>query len=339
MMSIDKWSLLAGIRFLLASIFAIKHLDDYTPLGWLGFIAAFGTFEAILGFLLISGYSISVSYGKQPDGFLFRRILRLYPIYLTAMAATYLAFVLLKVTKPSLFSLLINALFLNQLVTTNSFVGPAWSLSLEFWLYCLTPFLMGLSKPNTRLIVWGSFACYLLYTVFRTASHLPYYSGVGFGLNLGLLSFIWIAGLRLARATAEDKTAMRDIGLIFGGHLALTAVIQFGFRLKHHALADFFRHDVIAYVMPSATLVCVYYVFKALVVPDRPNLHRSGFLRMLGDISYPLYLLHAAIYAMLAHFGLKTPLLFYLAAVIVSAGVYWSLDFYSRRRHQQIGVT
>src|ERR1700722_6308061 len=152
--SIDKWSILAGVRFLLASIVAIEHLNDYTPVGYLGVFAVFGAFEAILGFLLISGYSISVSYAKQPEGFLLRRIFRLYPIYLTAMAVTYLAFILNHVAKPGLLVLSINALFLNQLVTTDSFVGPAWSLSLEFWLYCLAPVLMVLSMGYTRLIVF-----------------------------------------------------------------------------------------------------------------------------------------------------------------------------------------
>jgi peptidoglycan/LPS O-acetylase OafA/YrhL len=335
--NIDKWSILAGIRFLLASIVAVNHLVDYTPLGWLGFISAFGAFEAILGFLLISGYSISVSYTKQPQGFLWRRILRLYPIYFTAMAATYLSFVVLKVPPPHAATLILNALFLNQLVTSDSFVGPAWSLSLEFWLYCLTPFLMRLPMTLTRLMVFGSFACYLIYTILRTLSHMPYYSGVGFGANLLLLSFIWLAGLRLARSGGE-KTALRDIGFIFAGHIALDAIIQFGWRLKHHALSNFFSNDAVGFVLQSATLLFVYFAFKHLVLAARPATHRSWLLRFVGDISYPLYLLHAAVYGLLVHLGFKNPLLFYGMAVLVSALVYASLDFYSKRRHQQVGT-
>jgi len=339
MTSIDKWSILAGIRFILASIVAINHLADYIPLGCLGFIPEFGAFEAILGFLLISGYSISVSYSKQPEGFLLRRILRLYPIYFTAMAATFLAFILLKVPPPHIGTLVINALFLNQLLTTTSFVGPAWSLSLEFWLYCLTPLLMLMPMSRTRWIVFGSFVCYIIYTILRTISHLPYYSGAGFGINLFLLSFIWVAGLRLARAGDNDKTVLRDIGIIFGCHIALGAAVQFGSRLKHHSVSSFFSHDAIGFAMQSATLLLVYFAFKHLVIAERPSLHRSWFLRLLGDISYPLYLLHAAIYGILARLGLRTPTLFYLIAVLVSASVYWSLDFYSKKRHQQIGTS
>ncbi len=173
MSTIDKWSILAGVRFILASIVAIGHMADYTTLGYLDCISGLGSFEAILGFLLISGYSISMSYTKQPEGFLVRRIMRLYPIYLTAIAATCLSFYLLDVPLPHLITLVINGLFLNQLVTNTSFVGLSWSLSLEFWLYCLTPFLMGLSMSRTRLIVFASFACYLVYTILRTVSHMP----------------------------------------------------------------------------------------------------------------------------------------------------------------------
>jgi len=339
MIKIDKWSILAGLRFLSASIVAIQHLEDYAPAGWLGFVSKFGTFEAVLGFLLISGYSISISYAKQPDGFLWRRIVRLYPIYITAMAATYLAFYLLKVSSPAPLTLLVNFLFLNQLFTTVSFVGPAWSLSLEFWLYCMALGLMHLSNLHTRLIVFVSFICYLIYTVFRTTSHLPYYSGVGFGLNLILLSFIWTAGLRLARMGGQDKSALRDIGVIFACHIALAVIIQLGSRFRHHALADFFRYDALGYVMQSFTLISIFFIFKHLVITNRPLLHRSWFLRLLGDISYPLYLLHAAIYAMLAHFGLKMPILFYLTAVAISALVYWVIDLYSKRRHLQLEVS
>ena len=162
---IDKWSILAGVRFALASIVAINHLGDFTSLGWLGFIPKFGAFEAIIGFLVISGYSICASYVKQPDGFLWRRIMRLYPIYFASILIGYAAMRLLNQPAPGLLTIAINAFFLNQLITASSFVGPAWSLSLEFWLYCLTPFLVRISQSYTRLVIYGSFAAYLAYTL------------------------------------------------------------------------------------------------------------------------------------------------------------------------------
>jgi len=192
------------------------------------------------------------------------------------------------------------------------------------------------SKPFIRWVIFGSFTSYVIYTVLRTLSHVPYYSGVGFGANLVLLSFIWVAGLRLARSKGGDKTALRDIGLIMVGYMAVDVVIQFGHRFKHHAVAEFFQHDSIGFAARSATLFFVFLIFKYLVIPPRLSVRRSWFLRFLGDVSYPLYLLHGAIYAIIAHLGLKIPALFYIIAVLVSALVYWSLDFYSKKRHQQL---
>lgn len=66
----DKWSVLALMRFALASIVAITHLSDFGPLGVWAFIPMFGAFEAIAGFLVISGYSIGASYQKESKGFI-----------------------------------------------------------------------------------------------------------------------------------------------------------------------------------------------------------------------------------------------------------------------------
>lgn len=337
--AVDKWSILAGVRFILASIVAINHLGDYTSLGHLSFIPRFGAFEAILGFLLISGYSISASFARQPRGFVWRRILRLYPIYLAAMVASYLACLLLRHQPPPLGSWVINALFLNQLVTTDSLVGQAWSLSLEFWLYCLMPLLARLSSSWLRVIIFGSFGCYVVYTILRTLAHMPYYSGVGYGGNLLLLCFIWVAGVRLARLNGEQKAALRDVRTIFGCHIGLAVAIQFGSRLKHAAVTLFLAHDLTTYAMQSLTLVFVYFTFKYLVIQNRAAVHRSWVMRFLGDISYPLYLLHSALFEVLTHFGVRSPVLLYSLALLVSATLYWLLDVYSKRRHQQIGTT
>jgi peptidoglycan/LPS O-acetylase OafA/YrhL len=135
---IEKWSLLAVTRFALAFIVAIGHLEQQVPLGPLAVVPMFGPFEAVLGFLLISGYSIGNSYAREREGFLRRRALRIYPVYLGAILLTWLA-------TPHAFditfatTLLQNVLFLNQITTATSYVGPAWSLALEVWLYCLTP--------------------------------------------------------------------------------------------------------------------------------------------------------------------------------------------------------
>jgi peptidoglycan/LPS O-acetylase OafA/YrhL len=197
---------------------------------------------------------------------------------------------------------------------------------------------MKLSPSWLRAIVYTSFVSYVIYTMLRTLAHLPYYSGTAFGINLLLLSFVWVAGFCLSRRDIRHETALKDIALLFCGHVALAAAIQFGFRMKHHEVGKFSSIDLVSFVAPCLILLAIFLLFRKFVVPDRPSLHRSSFLRTLGDVSYPLYMTHIPVYAILIHFGWTSPLLLYLIAVVVSAFVYWSVDFYSKARHPKIGV-
>ena len=336
MTRIDKWSILAGLRFGLASIVAINHLADYADLGMFGFIR-FGTFEAILGFLLISGYSVSVSYLKEPKQFIFRRFKRVYPIYVASILVTLAVSIFIqRVGIPSWRDLVFNLLFLNQLFTHNSLVGPAWSLSLEFWLYCLAPALI-IARPSwNRILVYTSFSSYLVYTSCRTLFHLPYYSNVGYGANLLFLSFIWICGLGLAREDSDRRVILRDIALIFTAHLGVSAVIQFLFRVKHHSVSVFFGHDLFPIGIQFLTLYVIFYIFARRIGGPDGGGRRSGILRFLGDVSYPLYLIHIPIYVALSKTMLKAAAAYYIIALLAAAVLYWMIDVYSKRRHLQL---
>ena len=68
-----KWDILSGLRFLLALMVAATHLSLNTDPGPVRVLAAFGAFEAIVGFLVIGGYSNGSSSQKRPDGFFLRR--------------------------------------------------------------------------------------------------------------------------------------------------------------------------------------------------------------------------------------------------------------------------
>lgn len=335
---IEKWSVLAALRFLLASIVAVNHLPDFVPLGVWAVIPMFGAFESILGFLLISGYSIGASYLKEPDGFLWRRVKRIYPVYLAALALACVVYVMEQSIFPAAWELMANVLFLNQIVTSTSLVGPAWSLSLEFWLYCLTPLLFLLSDKALQRMVVVSFVAYCIYTCGRTLFHWNYYSGTAFGLNLLLLSFVWLAGLRLARNPLQSKKILTMVGVLFGAHIALNAAIQAAFRLKNGALPTFFQSDLPAFVMQTCTLVLVIWLFARVLRAEGKG-RASSWMRMLGDISYPLYLIHIPVYFLLKQAGLASPVLYYAAAVAASALMYRVLDLYSQRRHATKGAS
>jgi peptidoglycan/LPS O-acetylase OafA/YrhL len=333
--TIEKWSLLALARFVLAFIVMVEHIhfEHFAPLGLLSIIPPFGAFEAVLGFLLISGFSIGNSYRKESEGFLKRRALRIYPVYIGAL-------VLACIAVPQAFdlhsagTLAQNLLFLNQITTPVSLVGPAWSLALEVWLYCLTPLLWRMQASHLRILMFASFAVYCCYELGRTAFHLPYYAGAAYGIDLPALAFPWLAGFLIAREPSLSRRTVRDAALLLLGHVLLAAAVGFLYRWKHAQLADFFIHDLSGFVARGLTLTAVAVLFM-WIVEGRTGDRRSSIMRLLGDMSYPLYLIHMPLFFILSGFGVRNAMLYIAAALLVALLFYGFLDFYSRARERR----
>jgi peptidoglycan/LPS O-acetylase OafA/YrhL len=232
--------------------------------------------------------------------------------------------------------LVLNLLFLNQVFIDYSYVGPAWTLSLEVWLYALAHWF---SKQSTRLLRWLiviSFVAFAFYTAGRSLFHWYYYSGVNWGLNLLFLSFTWIAGFLLAKDPAARKSTMRLIAVLFILEIAVEAVIQLGYRMKHHNAAIFFQEDLSGYAFMGVTLLIVWLVFRKILEPAPAGaLKKSGWMRLLGDISYPLYLTHMKVFDLLPRIGVHNAWLATAISILVAFAVYLLVDFYSQRREKR----
>ena len=328
---IDKWSLLALARFALAFIVASAHLAAFVPLGWLAFVPVFGMFEPVLCFLLISGYSIGNSYGKEPDGFLKRRAWRIYPVYIAAIVLT--CFAIPQPWRSGAVTIAQNLLFLNQVTTERSFIGPAWSLSLAVWLYCLTPFLGRLKSEHLRAVMYASFAAFCCYEVCRSAFHLPYYVTLSYGLNLPLLAYIWLGGFLLARAPSLARRTVRDCGVMLFGEMLLQWAIAGQYRSRHTGLDAFIQSDLAGLAGRTATVAAIWLLFK-WIADGRTGKTRSTSMRLLGDISYPLYLVHAGLFILVANVGIRSPEIYLGAAVVTALLIYWCIDFYGRARER-----
>jgi peptidoglycan/LPS O-acetylase OafA/YrhL len=153
------------------------------------------------------------------------------------------------------------------------------------------------------------------------------------------LSFIWICGLRLACEEQNRKSVLRDVAIVFASHISISGAIQFLFRAKHHSISMFFREDLLLFAMQSLTLATVLCIFAYYVVAPETGKRRSVLLRFLGDISYPLYLIHIPVFIALSKGGLKNAVIDYLIACAVAAALYWVVDVYSKRRHLQLPAT
>lgn len=328
----SNWEVLSLLRFFLAMVVALTHLADSIALpAALGWMVNLGGFEAVLGFLLISGYSIGCSIKREPVGFLRRRMMRIYPVYLAAILITYL--IQRQVLDWNLvWTLVLNFLFLGQIVTSTSYVVPGWSLNLEVWLYCLAPLFLTLRKVTLERLIWLSFACFCLYSLGRSLLHLPYYAKTMYGTNLLYLGFIWIAGFYLAVFVHERVRSLRNIGFLFLGTLVWTLLIQTAYRFKHRDLHGWLWFDLTDFFWHGLMYLLVFLVFWGVVG------HRFQFsaalrhvFRFLGDISYPLYLVHYSVIPFLAIYT-RTSLLIMTMVLGLSVAVYYACDFYSRRR-------
>lgn len=324
------------MRFILALIVAATHLQVYAAPGWLGKIGELGAFEAILGFLVISGFSIQQSHARQPNGFYWRRALRLYPVYLGALA-------LVVITFPDKLDLsfcgivILNVIFLNQVFTRESLLGPAWSLSLEVWHYALTPWLSRLRNSQLLLGCACSLLAYGIYTCGRTLWHWPHFAGLGFGLNMLVLSFPWICGFLIGRGNACSRgIGLRLLGAIFFIHFALTFGIQVVSRWRHQLWSRFFTEDLPGFFLRGLTLLAVWLVF-AYILSSRGSAKKkpSHLSRFLGDISYPLYLVHLPVYGIMKARGLADPALMMGSALVVSMLFYVILDAYGKNRKKR----
>lgn len=328
-----NWDFLSLTRFLLAFIVLSGHLSgNIDHAGPLNVIMMFGSFEAILGFLLISGFSIGKSILKNQDHYFLRRAERIYPVYLASMILKYALFP--QALSPEFIGMVfINIIFLNQLVTATSYVGPAWSLALEVWLYALAPLFLKASYRLLIILIYTSFAAYCIYTCSRTLLHLPYYAGTMYGVNLLFLSFIWIAGFTLAVHADKAKAMALHIGALFLAHFSLSFLIKTGFRIKNDQIAELVQEDLLLFL---CKLICLSLIYTVVIYNHKLpslSLQAKKIFNFLGNISYPLYLIHLTVIT----FCLKKQLTtnwFLLTGICLAVAslIYLSVDFYSKKR-------
>lgn len=330
-LSNNRWELLAAARFVLASIVVVNHLQEYVPIGWMRYFGMLGSFEAILGFLFISGYSIGSSLKKDPHNFYKRRAMRLYPVYIVSIVFTY--FVMRDTISFSFIGIiLINLLFLNQLITSFSYVGPAWSLSLEVWYYIVAPYLLKLKSNIHWILIWISFGLFVFYTCGRTVFDWSYYSNTLFGINFFILGFIWIAGFTYSINPGEKNKTFIKVTFILLVYMALTVAIQFVYRQKHDAVILFVKDDLLEYIFQSGMLLILLVLFYTMERLFYLPSEVKKTLHFLGNISYPLYLIHIPCFILFKEYTSNWALLL-LLSLILSTIIYWSVDFYSKKRN------
>jgi peptidoglycan/LPS O-acetylase OafA/YrhL len=272
------WQLLALLRFFLAWVVLSSHLQVFAsrPPAWVDFFAAFDGKAAVIGFLLVSGYSIAASLERSAKGFYRRRFLRIYPPYIVALAfAALLQCGTRELARSSLpavvnggegWRTIVGNVFLVQtfVVKPLAFNGPVWSLAVEAFFYLLAPMLVRLSPRYLAALLVFSGVCYTL----------PLHPEWGFAYRvlsrLNALHFMWcwVLGFMLRSHPTRfvSVMALLGAGLVVAGHDTSGAF------------------SVLTYLLSLGGI----WAATRVRLPARWR-HVADYL---GDISYPLYLMH-----------------------------------------------
>lgn len=282
----DHWALLAGVRFYLAYVVMNAHVGlsltpaDYAPLYRFG--RNLGPLAAIIGFVAISGFSIAHSVEKL-QGFYGRRIGRIWP----TLAVALFGYVLLlhlygPITTtgnsrhfvPAWYGVFATLFFLNGIVV-GSFLGPTWSLAVEAIYYVIAPVL---AKTNTLIIACGVAVSAGLYFFSRELQFtgLP---GLLYGLAAACLFWAWGLGFLLYRYYGRND--LPGIALILSGSLLL------GWYNYEGGATAIFTFMVAA---------CALIFGGRIVLGSRSR----AVLIYLGDLSYPVFLLHYPLFVWLS---------------------------------------
>jgi peptidoglycan/LPS O-acetylase OafA/YrhL len=276
------WTTLAIARFFLALIVAGQHLEFILPNDPIGKMSCLGSPTALLGFLIISGFSIAASIEKSEKGFYKRRILRIYPIYLISiLIACAIPGLLGEAGEnyiPDRADILQYLFFLQGFTLKGSAFAPLlplWSLSVEAFLYLLAPLFY---KFKNRLL-WLILPLIVVYGTYPKW-HLPYYSEMSGGAATLFLAWFWILGFWFW--FNREKTFL----FLFVGVL--------GFSINK------------SFVFPYSWITYLG-VFGAIVYGEKikPNKKIGDWL---GNISYPLYCCHYSLYILFAGLGVSNGL-------------------------------
>jgi peptidoglycan/LPS O-acetylase OafA/YrhL len=272
-----RWQVLAGLRFLLAMVVVAGHLNWFVlpSQPWV-FLESLGGTAAVVGFLIISGYSIAHSLRRRPIGFYRRRVLRIYPLYVTAIlfalvpywsgadafGVPHAAF-----PRPHFWVVVGNLLLLQNVVClpidSNMLV---WTLGVEVICYLLAPLFQKL--PTAILVVLIGLSA-IAYGLFPRMG-LGHYATLRFGLPLGLFMWAWLGGFVLQRSGSSMWAGLCVVALCAGLTVANSK----------------FNSPLSVVTVSAAGLLVTFAGRMAL-----PN-WGARWASYLGDLSYPIYLFH-----------------------------------------------
>lgn len=265
---------LRGLAALVVVVFHVLQSASGGAGATVGQLFDLGQFGVCL-FFVISGYTISASLDRTSPGvFWWRRVLRLYPVYWLSIALIVLL-AALGIARPitaqfaawPVWSIATNLTMIQPLLGADHLMGVYWTLYVELWFYVLATLLV----------------------VLRVARHSAM-------IALCAMTVALLGDVLLTRTGIEPFVPLSFFALMFSGATL--------FRAEHGSVDRRGRLLVVGCCMlllaiaptPPPTMLARVVVLPLYLLATRLRL-RSAALVWLGQISYPLYLLHEIVIA------------------------------------------
>ena len=318
----ELWAVLAAIRFGLAVWVLFAHSYNFGATKLLPPVPSLNALVAVYGFLAISGFSIRHSIAYKPAGFLYRRFWRIVPVHIASVFLALFVYVLCQGNLVDGFKNQVSmpdklhwfgCLFLLQAVypVAIDILFPAWSLSIEVIFYLIAPVMRRISAIAIVLLI-GSVSFYFYRPLIS-----PDYIGLDtYGISALALFWAWLSGW-IAYEFRGNKWMLLFLGgvgcLCIAGDPLLSGCANY---------AIWFAIIFVQMSWPNLKI--------------QPSVERV--LNYLGEISYPIYLIHYPILFLLCNYkhvpslAKNAAVVQILIVVIVSIGVFHIVDNPLRRR-------
>jgi peptidoglycan/LPS O-acetylase OafA/YrhL len=277
-------SVLAGLRFFFAMWVLFAHTYNFGLHSRAMPVFSQSGLIAVVCFFAISGYSIHYSIASQPEGYYRRRFWRIFPVHITAVTMALLDYAVFRQVfdghgreYPLPGALLwIQYYFLIQVFFYPRYIDvlfPLWSLSIEIMYYAVAPLVRKLGVNSLLMFIAASCALIFLWHVLG----LKDIAGSPWGFQLVAFGWAWLTGW-IAYMNPRNRTAA-----------ALSIVTGFAFiTTQPEAFWLVNKLSIISTYLAWLLTVLV------LVFPPKLQLKARAVraLNYLGDVSFPLYLIH-----------------------------------------------
>jgi len=307
---------LTGVRGIAASFVVFHHwhyflltssLLSASNKHYLTILFSHGNWSVDL-FFVLSGFLLSLtSYDEFKDGitktnyynFIIKRFCRVYPIYIALTFCYLIAETLFTHNKISTLTTLVNLTLFQSLFNIKNINPLAWSLSVEWVIYFLLPFMFFLFDKikgvRMRIFVLYTLAiCSILFITNSLAG--PFYSNQNFSfnniflLNQNYVSAIITGYYPVLRGVSSYLLGIATFGLLNSGRLNslpnpvfyLISIIQLILLFSTNLLANIAFILLIPFMLIGLTR---NYSLLSKFFSTKP-------IYILGEISFSLYLLH-----------------------------------------------